>query len=256
MSGDDIPVTWSALLADDLDLLREDLEAIEEVPAEIEVVRPPWLRSGRFSSPALSLAHAAVVLGAEACRPGIEILLPLLPVALRDFENGIDNTNRGSAQHLLSFFNTTACCGIDLPVTAEGAAHEWPSLLAQFAHLVSDTERQTLALAAIINGHGELIPSIIGSGALDQQFVPGVTFDFNVQGFIRYLAVAYRDRVAFADVEPAWLNFVHRFPHKRAARTVEWCDLLYVARIVDTLHPERTDETTADKLHELVSGYR
>lgn len=255
VSGNAVPVTWPELLRADVDLLRDDLAAIDETPAQLAVVRPPWLLSNRFGAPTLTLAQAAVVFGPAACHGPLATLIPLLPMVLHDFDGGITATNRVPAQHLLAFFNTAQCCGVDVPTAATVAERSWPERLVPFARLMSEGERQTAAFAAIVAGQSHLVPTMIGGGELEVRFTPGVTFDFDVQGFIRYLAVACRERTDFTDVEPAWRNFVERFPHKRAAGTLDWADLLYAARIVDGLRPEPSVGTIADALYRLVSSY-
>jgi hypothetical protein len=234
MDTNSVPVTWSELLAADHELLTEGLDAIRDVPDEIERVTPPWLPSNELGAPSLTVAQTAVVLGPRACRVAIETLMPLIPRVMTDFRDGITNANRVPAQQLLSLFNTAQCCDVAVSSDVTAAEGAWPVGIATHLKFMSDNERTTLAFSALAVGRADLVPSVIAGGDISAAVTPGETFGFNVQGFIRYLAAARQHGASYEAVEPAWLDFVARFPYKLAAGTLDWPDLLYAGRIVLT----------------------
>ena len=254
MESHAVPLTWPLLLANDLDLLREGLDIIHDVPRELDAARPPRLPAIEFGGPSLTLAQAAVVLGPSACMEAFDTLLPLLPRVLADFSAGITAVNRVPAQYLLSFCNTAVCCGVSLPSVAALLEREWLPQLASHADVMAEPERSTLALAAIAAGRPGLVSPFIGGGSLSTHLTPGETFNFNVQGFIRYLASAVQQGTPLSAIEPAWETFIDTFPYKLAASTLDWSHLLYAGRVVATSFEGRAVGTVAESLHRRVSG--
>jgi hypothetical protein len=200
----------------------------------------------------VTVAHAAVIFGPASCAEAFKILMPLVPGVMADFENGITEFNAVPGVHLLTFFNTAQCCDVELPSQARDAERLWLHRFGPHEQSLTERERYLIAFAAIATDQTELVPSLVGGGALPTTLTSGQTFDFNVQGFIRYLATARRNNAAYHDIAPAWLNFVDRFPHKRAARTLDWPHLVYAARVVATFNPDIPIGTVAQSLHQLV----
>ena len=110
-----------------------------------------------------------------------------------------------------------AGCGLE-----DGPTPDAPAWCAEARASASDEARSRWALIAL--AYGVCAPA---SG-----FEPGRTFGFDHPGFIDYLGAACAVGAGFVDLAPAWHDFLVHFPHKLAARTIEWTDLLLAARVV------------------------
>lgn len=246
----DVPITWSALLRADRELLDEGLALVAEAKQDMESVRWPRIRASVFGGPAYTLAHAAVVLGPASDEEAIKTLIPLLRHALSDLTDGVRGADCVPAMSVHSFINTAQCCNAQVPQVALEFERGLPQLLALMTPELSELEQHTMAFASIAAGSPELVPQFVGGGKLPAHVAPGKVFDFNVTGFARYLAGAVQSAMPIDAIRPAWECFVERFPHKRAAGTLDWADLLYVARIVVTQFDGQSVGTVAAWLHE------
>jgi hypothetical protein len=251
----EVPVTWPDLIAQYSASVERGLADIAQVPGQLADSDEPstWLRADSFTAPATTLAMAAALLGPARCRQYVRLLAPFVPSTLQELtEEGVaENADLGTS--MLSFTNVVQCCGDALAADVGAVESSWLAELAADASDLRDLERRKLALAALATGATHLVPAFIKGGALPTQFVAGQTFDFNVQGFIRYLAVAIERRASADDVAPAWRTFVDRFPRKLAAETLDWLDLLWAARAVVAVIGRQPVGTVAQQLHTLVA---
>ena len=243
-----VPVTWPELLIASREAALYAEEALSPYPTQMETARTIAVH---FASAATTLSRCTVVLGPEACRPSLARLEPYVARAVGEFETGVDCRNTVRALGLLSYLNTTLCCGASV-VSASGLEAR---LLPQFPpHKKALTEREihTLALAALAANLPELVPDLLGGGALPKRIRPGASFQFNVHGFVRYVAASMLARADAAAIEPAWRSFVDSFPRKLASNTLGWVDLLWAARAIMVHFEHRPAETVAAALHDLV----
>jgi hypothetical protein len=119
---------------------------------------------------------------------------------------------------------------------------------------MNERERHTLALAANAASLPRLVPAFTGTRTLPQSFVPGQMHGFNVPAFAVYLATAIEREASYQDVEPAWLDFVHRFPYKLDTGMLSWPALMWAARAVYATIGKLPEEEVALELHRLVIG--
>ena len=66
----------------------------------------------------------------------------------------------------------------------------------------------------------------------DVPFTPGQRFQFNMQGLVANLAGAVVHGASFADVEPAWRDYLDSFPVLQGTKMASWDQLLWMARVV------------------------
>jgi hypothetical protein len=196
---------------------------------------------------------AAVALGPEEFLPLFPPLDKHLGSSLRELGSDITGDDVVRALGLLNYLNIARCCGAQVPRKAVGLEQKWLPQLAQFSDGYTEGESKTLALAALAAARPDLVPAFIGGRALPSNIKPGETFQFNVQGFVRYIAVAMREGAAPEAVEPAWRDFVECFPRKLASQTLRWVDLLWAARAMMEHFERRPAETVAAALHEFLT---
>src|SRR5205085_1632733 len=130
----------------------------------------------------------------------------------------------------------------------------WLAQLAERTRELTEPERHALALAACAAARPTLVPPLADLPNVDEPFVANRVFGFNVPAFAGYLATAIDRGGSYQEIEPAWLDFVHRFPYKLAARTLGWPALLWAARAVYATIGELPENEVAGELHRLVSG--
>jgi hypothetical protein len=248
-----VPVTWPELIAEAAELYAEHLGSYDDLPAAIEKAAPPFYPGDRLGGVANTLAAVATMHAPERCLPTIDTIAPLLPRIVGDLAAGVDAPRRLTALHILSYLSVARCCGSALPDAADGAEPSWLPQLTTHARALRDRHRHTLALAACAAGLPHLVPAFTGGADLPGSLDPGATFGFDVPGFARHLAVALVRGEPYADVEPAWLDFVHRFPYKLAAETLDWSDLMWAARAVMATIGDIPEGEVAAELHALVA---
>jgi hypothetical protein len=252
----DVPTTWTELLRTDLDLIEEGLDLISGVPAALERLDHSREPASLIGGPALTLAQAAVIKGPDACRSAIQILTPLLPRMMSDMSAGVDADNRVLTASILSFINTALCCGASPPADIVRTEADWVPQFVPLAAKLGEQRRHRLALASLAIGRVDLVPAFSGAASPPSAaaFSPGEVFAFNVTGFIRYLGSALEHSAPPEAVWPAWESFVDHFPHKLAAATLDWPDLLYATRVIVTRLEKGSVADSARALHMYVSG--
>jgi hypothetical protein len=230
-----VALTWPELIARELpnvdDVLDSGIPEIMELMSDGD-------RSLYFESLASHLARCLVCAGVDRCESAIDAVAKKLDEALPDFRKGIDRNNAYEASGVLDFVNLLRCLGKPVPKSIDEAG--WLAQIAPHEKLFSEKRNAALALAALATGQTELVPKFIGGGKLPKTFKPGETFQFNVQGFARYLAVAIDHGAAAEDAGPAWGEFVQVFPRKLATNTLDWPDLFYATRAF-LVHLEKRD---------------
>lgn len=253
-SSPGVPVAWSALIA----------EARTELPTHVESLSGPGTRMGmlasgsaramEFTFGAEALSMLAVVEGAAACLPHLELLDPFAVAVIRELDAGITKDDASLALAVLSYVNVDRCCGVAITEDAALAESRWLRTMASRPEWLSEDERRTAALAAAAAGMSPLVPVLIGGRDLPLPFAPHQTFGFNVQGFARYLASGFERGASAADVEPAWQSFLSAFPHSLAAGSITWPDLLWAGRAVVTHFKGRPAHEVADVIHKSVTN--
>lgn len=248
-----IPTTWPALIAAERDISARAVSGLTEEIEEFAALETSWDLASRFGGPALILSKGVILHGAAFCRPLLEPLLPSFARAVQAMERELA-TDTSTPTYLIIFANVAHCCGFALPSNVASLEQRWLPALVSLRTRLDEFKRQSLALAAVATGMPDLVPTLIGGGVLLKTLRAGEVFEFNAQGFIRYLATAVnRGTVAPADIEPAWLSFVNAFPHKLAAGTLGWHDLLLAGRTVLGTIQGQPIESVGDAVHALVS---
>jgi hypothetical protein len=183
----------------------------------------------------------------------MELFVGLLERAVGEFKCGIARGDSVAAIGVLNCINVVRCCGGALPPNTPQVEKDWPPQPAQDKKDLTEDESRGLAFASLAASNIDLALIFIGGGALPQRFRPGEKFQFNVQGFVRYLAAAIRQRATAEDIEPAWRDFIDCFPRKLASGTLDWIDLMWAARVVMVHFEHRPVNTAAEALHKLVA---
>jgi hypothetical protein len=256
-----VPVTWPELIVANRELLFQGLDALREIPAEIAGVEAdewnPYPVSESLLGASGMFAQAAMVYGPDSCREYWDVVFPIFPRALKEVEGEIVRDSRVVAASLVSLLNVAQCCGVELPAeirqTAADVEQRWPHEFAKFREELSDRERWTVAFSALIANDMTTVQSMAGGGALEQSITTGEVFEFNVQGFIRYLAAAYMSGAELTDVLPALDNFIQHFPHKLAAGMLRWDDLMYAGRAVFSMIGKEPESSVASVMFALIT---
>ena len=247
------PDTWAGLIATTAPVYENGLAMFDDLPRELASSAPHY--AGRlFAGVDNTVAALAVLRGSASVASLNAKIAPELPGVIRELRAPIDDDRLTPVLHTLSYLNVARCCGVSLPGDVEDAEQDWIGGLAEQANALTEPQRHTMALAACALARPSLVPGFADLPALPEPFTPHETFAFNVPGFAGYLAAAVDRGGTYADVEPAWLDFVHHFPIKLDTRTLKWPALLWAARAVYGLLAGIPDGEIADEVHKLVAG--
>lgn len=85
------------------------------------------------------------------------------------------------------------------------------------------------------------------------RFVPGATFELNVQGFLGHLAAGVEQHAALADCEPAWHQLLANFPILERAYSLDSASLVWIAIILHHRIAGQPLATSADYLRDSVA---
>lgn len=254
VSAGGVPITWPDLISQHLDAVNMALEMLDDKPQQLAAINPPWPLATLLGGPAETLSEAATIFGPQRCRSRLESVTGFLPRAIEQLsESDMSASNLGDFVRLLSYLNVTRCCGVAVPAKALTIEPHWLALLSEHRKKLDEDERTKMAFAALAVRELALVPVFISGGPLPQRFKPGEVFQFNVQGFVRYLAVALEQNASAQDIEPAWRDFVRCFPYKYAAGTLRFVHLMWCARAVMVHFERRPVETVADALHQMIA---
>jgi hypothetical protein len=229
-----IPLKWPELIELHTRYVDETLAMVPQVVADMRGED----RSVGLHPLAVNLARCVIVAGLDRCRPMVRMAGDALDQVLSDFAGGIDDGNVFLAAGVLNFANLLRCSGERVPAEVDEPA--WLAAIAPHKKMLEEKRQHSLALASLAVGESELVPKFIGGGKLPKTFKPGEAFQFNVQGFVRYMAVAMNHGAAAEDVGPAWGEFVQVFPRKLATKTLDWIDLFWATRAF-LVHFEKRD---------------
>ena len=152
-----------------------------------------------------------------------------------------------------SYWSTSAtvrCC--DYPPRIPSREQEWLPPLVDHVKRLDEIQIRIVAFLAIANDQLALLPKLIG-GTIPAQFEPGRKFQFNVDGFLRYLAAASRNHATSEDIEAAWTDFLTAFPRLLGSEVLTWAGLLAAARAVYTRFNGVEIGAVAQRLHERVT---
>lgn|SRR5262245_5872332 len=248
------PVSWPEVVASMAPLYEGNLRSFDNLPDRLASSRPPQYAGGRLGGFAITIATLAVLRGSASVMPLLERIAPSLPRVIRELPDPLDKNAMLPALYTLSCLNVARSCGAALPAEANGAEERWLPQLADRARDLTEPERHTLALAACAAALTTLVPRFADLPGLEGPIVPGRVFGFNVPGFAGYLAAAVEHGGTYQDVEPAWLDFVHRFPYKLDTRMLDFPALLFAARAVCATIGGLPEGEVALELHRLVTG--
>jgi len=247
-----IPVTWPELVADSQPIAHHSLEAVRDIHELMASTKPNCPVSGYFQALAETFAKAAIVLGSEKALRSFSAFDEFLQRAVDEFIPEIKKGHSLSAIGLLNYLNVCVSCGIAVSARLTEIEADWLSQTAKHKRDLTESESRHIAFAALAIGALDLVPTFIGGGALSQRFRPGETFQFNTQGFVRYIAVAILSGAKAEDIEPAWRDFLDCFPRKLASETLDWVDLMWAARTMMEHFEHQPVTVVAENLHKLV----
>jgi hypothetical protein len=241
-----VPLTWPELIGLHSRYVDETLAMVPRVVGDMRGED----RSVGLHPLAVNLARCVVVAGLDRCRSSIQMAGAALEAVISDFAEGITGSNAFLAAGVLNFANLLRCSGERVPAEVDEPA--WLAAIVPHKKMLEEKRQHSLALASLAAGETELVPKFIGGGKLPKTFKPGETFQFNVQGFARYMAVAIEHGAAAEDVGPAWGEFVQVFPRKLATNTLDWPDLFYATRAFLVHFEKRDASEVAQDLYDYV----
>lgn len=240
-----VPLTWPELLERRCENPDEALTVdIPEMIGEIGETN-----GSLYAEPFASVVAGIILcVGAERCRSALRPAVAVLRQKMSSEFRGINKKNAGRAKGFLDCINLLRCLGEPAPLSEDA----WLAALAKYDKQFDEFRSQTLALAALATGQTELVPVFVGGGKLPKSFKPGQSFQFNVQGFARYIAVAINQGATAEDVQPAWEELVEVFPRKLAAETLDWVDLFWAGRAMMVHFEKRDAGEVAQALYDYV----
>jgi hypothetical protein len=246
--------TWPDLIAAELDASDRSLQfQIEYGPERLNSRARDSLVSSHFGGSAEVLARAAILRGSKPCLPAIEAIKPFLPTAIKEMEARLDKRRAALAVNVLSYINTSECCGGHVPAAADKFEAGLLPRLARKAGELFEPKQRTMAFACLALGKTNLIDKFIVS-VRPETVEPGKTFGPNMPALIGYLAVAIEQQADAEVIEAAWEDLLAEFPMERATETLSWSDLMWCARAVLVHFKKQPLETIADTLHQLVAS--
>lgn len=245
--------SWAVLLDEDALEEVENLAYFDNLADRIRAVRAPDTGGANLGAPASAVAAVTVLAGRALTLPLLEQVAPLLSGVIEELMPAPTPQRSLDAFWTLSYLNSAQCAGTSVPSTASDAEAAWLPGLAALRDRFSEPEQHTLALAASACRQATLVPDILGVPALPA-FSAYETFGFNVQAFAMYLAAAVQVSASYEDVEPAWFDFVHRFPFKLDTEMLDWPALLWAARTVYATIAGLPVGEVGDEIHKLVIG--
>jgi hypothetical protein len=234
-------------------MYEEDLDSYEDLPTELATARPPQYAGGHLGAYNAMVSALAVLRGPAFVTPLLERVVPQIVGAIQQIPSAIDSSSMLPALNILSFMNTARCCGVTLPGEATGIENAWIPQLATQTRNMTERERNTLALAAGAASQAQWVPAFVGGSSHADRFVPNEVHGFNVSGYCGYVALAVAQSRSYTDVEPAWLDFVHRFPIKLDTTMLGWPALVWAARAVYATIGKIPESEVVLELHRLVT---
>ena len=248
------PVTWPEVIEQIAPLYESDPDLFDDLPQRLAASSPPRFAGAELGGFRVEAAALAVLRGPAAVENHIALVSSAVPRIIDEIGTRIDGDRILPSIFALSYLNVVRCCGGPVPPGADEAEQGWLPQLAERVREVREPDRHMLALASCAASLPSLVPTFAELPDTDERFVADRTFGFNVPGFAGYLASAIDQGGSYQDIEAAWLEFVHSFPYKLAARTLGWPALLYAARGVYATLGELPENEVAMELHRLVAG--
>jgi hypothetical protein len=244
---------WARLVEELAPEELENLGMFDDLAERLRTVRAPDTAAARLGGVDTSISAVLALAGPAPLQQLLAQVAPELPGVLAALKPRPTESQARSALWALSYLNAARCAGSVVPDDTTLAEAEWLGTLASSRTRFNEPEQHALALAACACGQPGLVTSILDAPP-PEPFVPGVSFGFNVPDFVRYLAAAIEAGHTYDAVEPAWLDFVQRFPIKLDAQMLDWPALLWAARAVYATLGGRPVVGVGDELHRLVTS--
>jgi hypothetical protein len=248
------PISWPELIADRVPLYREGIETFIDLPEHLATSKPPRYAGGRLGGFHSHVSGLAVMCGPDEAANALAPVESSLSHVIAEIGSTIDRYAPRAAFFTLNTLNAARCIGASVPPEAVNAEQRWLPQMKPWADEAGEPEQHTLALAACAASLPALVPGFASLPALPARFVPAETQGFNVPAFAGYIAAAITQGGSYQDVEPAWLDFVHRFPFKLNTEMLSWPALMWAARAVYATIGELPENEVALELHRLVTG--
>ena len=224
-----VPVSWPEAKTDFREMAEYGVSILTKRVTDILAVKPSVTIAPKFAAFPALLMRVAVMLGPDSCVTAIQQMDALFVRARDEFSKGITKHNRISVTGILNYVNVARCCGATVDFSDQTMV-EWLGELLPHQEAFTEFECETLALASLACHQPNWVLSYL-NGEAERDFTPGRVFGPNVYGMILYLLVAEQHKAVTSDVEPAWNDFLLAFPRKLEAKTLEWPDLAWAARV-------------------------
>jgi hypothetical protein len=247
------PVDWPTLVERQGPEYEQELGVFADLAEELAEETGSDEAGGALAGFDDTVSALAVLRGPEVTRPVIEQVAPAIPRLLALLAPVPTEGARLGAYYTLNYLNAARCCGASVGGAGVDAERAWLPRLAAYRAKLTERERHTLAIAAAAAGLPDEAAQFAGLGRR-KEFSPNVTHAFDVPAFAVYIATAVEAGASYQDVEPAWLDFVHRFPYKLDTGMLKWPSLLWAARAVYAAIGKLDDDEVATELHRLVTG--
>jgi hypothetical protein len=251
------PVTWPEVVAEFAPLYSAGLDMFDELPHELASSKPPQYAGGRLGGFDITVAALAALCGGAAALKALEPIASGLARAVEEIEESTGPIDRNRVRpplYTLNVLNVARCVGAPIPRVPADLEERWLPQLAKLMSSMNEREQHTLALASDAASLVALTPIFANTRAPTARFSAGEVHGFNVPAFSVHLAAAIEQGASYQDVEPAWLDFVHRFPYKLDTGMLGWPALLWAARAVYATLGKLAEAEVADELHRLVTG--
>lgn len=248
------PTSWPELIAEHVPLYREGLETFDDLPQDLATSKPPRYAGGRLGGFHSDLTGLAVMGGPDEAAKALAPIESSLAHVIAEIGGTLERRAPRAALFTLSTLNVARCVGTPVPREAADVEQQWLPQMKPWADKAGEPEQHTLALAACAASLPALVAGFASLPALPARFAPGETHGFNVPAFAGYIAAAIVHGGSYQDVEPAWLDFVHRFPFKLNTEMLSWPALMWAARAVYATIGELPENEVALELHRLVTG--
>lgn len=241
---------WTAL-AETYARYRDDEESSirEAWPEQLELAAgAPFMYEGMPDR----LAQRIALMGVPDALAGVDAIDPALTAVLERLDPVPAGEDARYTVTVLSMVNALRCGGLRQDQAAEDDAREqrWLAAVDPAAQSGVRRGRDHAAIAAA----GAGLPEVARAAAAEDPgpYDPAAIFGCDLSPLAVHLASAQQADAGPEGVAAAWASFLRNFPGEEAAHTVQWLDLLWVARAVYAVLGNTPVGEVGARLHEEV----
>jgi hypothetical protein len=217
----------------DKQLDRHELELFRTiVPQRLEQFRNG--SAAAVDQLAFSLAWMLIARGPAFVRRELEPIKHLLPQSVAAYVKGCVGNHTLSSM-IFEYSDATnifEIVGLDISPEVLDTFRPFILRIETDRHDMTPDHWTKALLSLALNERQGWAPIAGFAPTQDVPFVPGATFEFNVQGLIAHLGGALLSRAALDDVLPAWHQFMGIAVTLMDARQIDEQVILWVARVV------------------------